>query len=157
MAIVDYPAQLRAMISQGQTRQATPSFVQSDPAGGTPYIQSVTDDTPVMYDFNLRFESFHASIFWSWFNNAAYCNKGRNQFRMPVFVDGGYFIYQVCQFTPDGIPRLTSIDGDARTYSCSVIIRDFDAGPDMMEFYEIYGLDKSTLSIVDMAINQYST
>lgn len=155
MAVVEFPPALRGMILEGRTREVKPSFIQASPASGPPYIQSLTDDAPTTYSFLLRFSTSDALLFWGWLNAESGCNKGRNQFTMPVRVDGGYFVDQVCQFTADGMPQQTSDSGGAITYSCKVVIRSFDAGVTadwIYQLYQVYGTEYYA-DVIDNAVN----
>ena len=143
---IDFPANMRPMIQAGMSRAVQPAFVQNNVAGGAMYIQSLHDNVPYIYDFNIVLSSSDALAFWAWFNDADYADKGRAEINMPVQMDGDYLAEQVCRFTESGIPQLVSVNGDARTYKCQVLIQNFDAGvttADIMAEYEASGDDPS--------------
>ena len=154
---VAYPSELRGMINAGKTRNIAPSFAESRPLVGASYIESVTDDAPFLYSFQLTFTRPQAAIFWAWFNSASYCDKGRAQFTMPIRIDSGEIVDQTVRFTADGIPQLTSDLGGAVVYSCTVygarleVATPFDT---IMEFYEIYGADTNELIYLDKTVNE---
>lgn len=158
MATVDFPSFLRPMIKASKSREQAAAFRQSNPFSGEPYIESLTDDTPVIYDCQFKFGGRDKSVFWQWFNDPDYCDKGRAAFNMPISVEGGDMVMQECRFLANGTPQLISEDAGVFTYSARIIVRqlqDPDNGyaAELIALGELGGDIEQTLYLLDLGIN----
>lgn len=145
------------MINAGKTRTIGASFTESRPFVGPSYIESVTDDAPFAYSFQLQFTRSEATIFWAWFNHPDYCDKGRSEFTMPVRIDSGEVVDQTVRFTENGIPQVTAEVGNSIVYTCTVYGRALQTATsfdDVMDFYEVYGVDTNELKYLDLTVNE---
>ncbi len=153
---VNYPDGLRPAIQAGKKREIPAAFRATNPAVGPFYIENFTDDLPVIWDFNLKFTSFQAQVFFDWFLSPDFADKGRVSFNMPIRIEDGLVDHEV-NFLPDGVPQLTSERSGIKTYAVSVMARAIHTELRdgwMTYFYERFGDDQGQLSALDIAMNQ---
>jgi hypothetical protein len=156
MATVNWPTSLRNAIQQGKSRSIGSAFRQADPAAGPPFVERFTDDEPVFYDFQLRFNRIEALVFFSWFRDPLNADKGLAEFNFPFEAEWGD-VEEDARFTSDGVPQLVSQVGGISTYSARVVIREFTTQPDpefVLGYWEEFENDLSQLNFLDIMINE---
>ena len=155
MATVNWPTSLRNAIQQGKSRNIGSAFRQADPAGGPPFVERFTDDEPIFYDFQLRFNRTEALVFYSWFNDPLNADKGLADFNFPLETEWGD-VEEVAQFTQSGVPQLVSQAGGVITYQAQVVIREFTTQPDpefVLGYWEAFQDNLEQLNFLDIMIN----
>ncbi|WP_339892194.1 hypothetical protein [uncultured Alteromonas sp.] len=147
---VDYPAHLRLAIQQGKKRTISKTFMNTSPLDGLMYSQRLTDQAPVIWDFNLIFNSADAADFSDWLLNDT--DSGNEAVNMPIKTEQGIVIHEV-RFIDIPQPREV---GDTWRYSCSVqaaaIVRPEDV--EVLSDLAIAGYTELDMSLIDQAINE---
>ena len=147
---VDYPSQFRLAIQQGKKREVAKTFINSKPLAGKMYTQRLTDEAPVIWDFDLIFPRFQAKLFDAWFKVAA--DSGNEAVNMPIKTEQGIVVHEV-RFIDIPQPRETA---SVWRYSCSVqaaaIVRPEDV--DVLSDLAIAGYTELDMSLIDQAINE---
>lgn len=111
---VDYPSQFRLAIQQGKKREVARQFKNVEPLVGKMYTERFTDESPVIWDFDLVFPRFQAKLFDAWFKVTA--DEGNEEVNMPIKTEGGLVTYTVRFFE---IPQARE-EGETWRYSCAV-------------------------------------
>lgn len=146
---VDYPSQFRPAIQQGKKREVAKTFINSEPLTGKMYTQRLTDEAPVIWDFDLIFNAYDAKFFDAWFKVTA--DSGNEAVNMPIKTEQGLVVHEV-RFID--IPQ-ASETAETWKYSCSVqaaaIVRPED--PEMLAGIIELGYYASELASVDETIN----
>ena len=122
MADVDFPDFLRGPIKASKSRNVQESYRQNPTFSGPAYTESLSDDSPVVYNIQFAFESGYKRAFVQWLNDVNYCNKGRAEFNIDLEIESGIST-QEARFTQGGFPQLTSEQGGVYYYSAQIIIR----------------------------------
>ena len=147
---VDYPSQFRLAIQQGKKREVAKTFINSEPLAGKMYTQRLTDEAPVIWDFDLIFPRFQAKLFDAWFKFAA--DSGNEAVNMPIKTEQGLVVHEV-RFID--IPQARETANIWR-YSCSVqaaaIIRPDDIS--VLADLAVSGYSEQDLWNIDIAINE---
>lgn len=111
---VDYPSQFRLAIQQGKKREVAKQYNNVEPLVGKMYSQRLTDESPVIWDFDLVFSRFQAKLFDAWFKVTA--DEGNEDVNMPIKTETGLVTYTVKFFE---IPQARE-EGETWRYSCAV-------------------------------------
>tara|TARA_R110002096_G_C14661646_1_gene728186 strand:+ start:13927 stop:14391 length:465 start_codon:yes stop_codon:yes gene_type:complete len=148
---VDYPSQFRLAIQQGKKREVAKTFINSEPLAGKMYTQRLTDEAPVIWDFDLIFSQFQAKLFDAWFFVAA--DSGNEAVNMPIKTEQGIVIHEV-RFIDIPQPRETA---SVWRYSCSVQAAAIVRPENMQELADIValGYNEQNFWDIDGAINTY--
>ena len=146
---VDYPSQFRPAIQQGKKREVAKTFINSEPLAGKMYTQRLTDEAPVIWDFDLIFNAYDAKFFDAWFKVTA--DSGNEAVNMPIKTEQGLVLHEV-RFIDIPQPRETA---ETWRYSCSVqaaaIVRPED--PELLAGIIEFGLSEADLMKIDQTIN----
>lgn len=147
---VDYPTHLRLAIQQGKKRTIAKTFMNTSPLDGLMYSQRLTDQAPVIWDFNLIFNSADAADFNDWFINDA--DSGNEAINMPIKTEQGIVIHEV-RFID--IPQAREVAG-VWNYSCSVQAANLERPEDINILSDLAasGYDEQDLWNIDIAINE---
>lgn len=147
---VDYPSQFRLAIQQGKKREVAKTFINSEPLAGKMYTQRLTDEAPVIWDFDLVFRQFEAKLFDAWFKVTA--DEGNESVNMPIKTEQGLVVHEV-RFID--IPQAREV-GETWRYSCSVqaaeIVRPEDIN--ILADLAIAGYTELDISLIDQAVNE---
>lgn len=147
---VDYPAHLRLAIQQGKKRTISKTFMNTGPLNGVMYSQRLTDQAPVIWDFNLIFNSADAADFSDWFLNDT--DSGNEAINVPIKTEQGIVVHEV-RFIDIPQPRETA---NIWRYSCSVqaaaIVRPDDIS--VLADLAASGYGEQDLWNIDQAINE---
>jgi hypothetical protein len=147
---VDYPPQFRLAIQSGKKREVAKTFINSAPLAGKMYTQRLTDEAPVIWDFDLIFSQFQAKLFDAWFKLTA--DEGNEAVNMPIRTEQGLVTHEV-RFID--IPQPTEVASTWR-YSCSVqaaaIIRP-ESPEELLQIIEA-GYTQQDLYNIDSAVNE---
>lgn len=111
---VDYPSQFRLAIQQGKKREVARQFKNVEPLVGKMYTERFTDESPVIWDFDLIFPRFQAKMFDAWFKVTA--DEGDEEVNMPIKTENGLVTHTVRFFE---IPQARE-EGETWRYSCAV-------------------------------------
>lgn len=156
MAAVSYPAGLRNAIKNGKKREIGSAFRMADPVGGPAFVERFTDDQPIIWDFQLVFNNFEALVFWSWFRDPDFADKGLAEFNFPISTEEGLVTHEV-RFLADGVPQLISETKNTKTYSATIraraLVEVADAGW-LVGYFEENGNDLTQAAFLDLTINQ---
>lgn len=147
---VDYPSQFRLAIQQGKKREVAKTFINSEPLAGKMYTQRLTDEAPVIWDFDLIFPRFQAKLFDAWFKVTA--DEGNESVNMPIKTEQGLVVHEV-RFID--IPQAREV-GETWRYSCSVqaaeIVRPEDIN--ILADLAASGYGEKDLWNIDQAVNE---
>lgn len=147
---VDYPAHLRLAIQQGKKRTISKTFMNTSPLDGVMYSQRLTDQAPVIWDFDLVFNAADAADAADWFLNDT--DSGNEAVNMPIKTEQGLVVHEV-RFID--IPQPTEVAGTWR-YSCSVqaaeIVRPEDIN--ILADLAASGYGEKDLWNIDQAVNE---
>lgn len=146
---VDYPSQFRLAIQSSKKREVAKTFINSAPLAGKMYTQRLTDESPVIWDFDLVFNQFDAKLFDAWFKVAV--DSGNNSINMPIKTEQGLVVHEV-RFID--IPQAREV-AETWRYSCSVqaveIVRPED--PNYLSDIAMLGYGQKDMWNIDQAIN----
>lgn len=147
---VDYPSRFRLAIQSGKKREVAKTFINSEPLAGKMYTQRLTDEAPVIWDFDLVFTQFDAKLFDAWFLVTA--DSGNEAVNMPIKTEQGLVVHEV-RFIDIPQPREVA---DTWRYSCSVqaseIVRPEDT--DVLAGLAASGYDEQDLYLLDVVVNE---
>lgn len=146
---VDYPSQFRLAIQQGKKREVAKTFINSEPLVGKMYTQKLTDESPVIWDFDLVFNKFDAKLFDAWLLVSA--DKGNEAINMPIKTEQGLVVHEV-RFID--IPQAREV-GETWRYSCSVQASKIERTEDPVFLAEIAnaGFVSQDFNNIDVTIN----
>lgn len=146
---VDYPSQFRPAIQQGKKREVAKQFINSAPLAGKMYAQRLTDESPVIWDFDLVFKQFDAKLFDAWFKVTA--DSGNNSVNMPIKTEQGLVLHEV-RFIDIPQPREVA---DTWRYSCSVQAVEIVRPEDPIYLAELAnaGFTQQDFNNIDVAVN----
>ena len=148
---VDYPSQFRLAIQQGKKREVAKTFINSEPLTGKMYTQRLTDEAPVIWDFDLVFMQFQAKLFDAWFKVVA--DSGNESVNMPIKTEQGIVVHEV-RFIDIPQPREV---GETWRYSCSVQAAKIERPDNLNDLINIINLGyvEQNLYDIDGAVNMY--
>lgn len=152
--MVDYPEELRLPLVSGYSREVEPGFLQSEPLSGPVYNIRRSFDNPVRWQVQFHFTYGQQRLFWQWFREAL--DDGLRPFNIPLKIEAGIFP-QECRFARDGIPRLTSVQGNHYRYNAVLLSRkvnDPDEGSyETLKLLAGNGSITKAANGVDIAVN----
>ncbi len=160
MAAIDFPSFLRGPLVASYNRNESVAFRQNQPFSGVAYTESLTDDTPAIFNLEFAFEGGYKRAFIQWFNSPDFCNKGRALFNIDLPIESG-IVTQEARFTADGIPQLTKDANDIFFYSAKVVVRKInepdDVNPDAIIYLagEYNGAIDWAMEQFDIGLNEY--
>ena len=148
---VDYPSQFRLAIQQGKKREVAKTFINSEPLAGKMYTQRLTDEAPVIWDFDLVFMQFQAKLFDAWFKVVA--DSGNESVNMPIKTEQGLVVHEV-RFID--IPQAREVANTWR-YSCSVQAAKIERPDNLDDLINIInlGYNEQNLYDIDGAVNAF--
>ncbi len=152
---VRWPEGLRGALQNGKSRQRAAGFRQSDPAGGSPFFESFSDDVPTTWSFTLRFNRAEAVVFQDWFRSPDHADYGNSWFLFPIGTEYGLDDHE-CHFTANGVPNPATQAGNVFTYQVGIITRRMvtPTDPDFtIPYFERHGSNLRELEALDRAIN----
>ena len=123
MANYTLPDEIRLrVLDSGFNRDMSSRFITSQPSAGPYFAQIVQDDAPVYFSVQWTLHKQNAFNFMLWLRNDNGAVLNGAQFNAQIWTEAG-FVNQVCSFTPDGIPQLTSIRGLTYSYNARIMVR----------------------------------
>ena len=148
---VDYPSQFRLAIQSSKKREVAKTFINSEPLAGKMYTQRLTDEAPVIWDFDLVFMQFQAKLFDAWFKVVA--DSGNESVNMPIKTEQGIVVHEV-RFID--IPQAREV-GETWRYSCSVQAAKIERPDNLNDLINIINLGyvEQNLYDIDSAINMF--
>ena len=148
---VDYPSQFRLAIQSSKKREVAKTFINSEPLAGKMYTQRLTDEAPVIWDFDLVFMQFQAKLFDAWFKVVA--DSGNESVNMPIKTEQGIVTHEV-RFIDIPQPREV---GDTWRYSCSVQAAKVERPDNLDDLINIInlGYNEQNLYDIDGAVNMF--
>lgn len=151
MADISYPQVLRGAIQQGKQRNLAKTYINAEPLTGPFYIQKITDEAPVIWDFDLVFNEYDAQYFDAWFLLTT--EQGTLPFNMPIRTEQGLVDHEL-KFVE--IPNGARESGNTWSYSCTVqareIVRPVSAR-DIIDFRE-GGFTQEDQLLLDTIVNE---
>lgn len=110
------------ILDSGFSREMSSRFQISQPASGPYFVQILQDDAPVFFNVQWTLTRQQAFEFMLWLRNDTAAVLNGAQFNAQLWTESG-FTNQVCSFTPDGLPQLSSIAGNTMSYAARIMVR----------------------------------
>lgn len=152
--MVEYPNELRLPLVSGYSREVEPGFKQTEPLSGPVYNVRRSFDNPVRWQVQFHFTGGQQRLFWQWFRDAL--DDGLRPFAIPLKIEAGIAV-QECKFASDGIPRLTSVQGDHYRYTATLLSRKINDPDEGMYDWLVYlaesGSARKAAHDIDFAVN----
>jgi hypothetical protein len=126
-----YPLGLRTILKAGKSRAMVPTFKTAEPRRGPSFVQKIGTDAPVFWDVTFSFDEVEREVFFAWFYSPTYCDRGVNDFTMPIKTEFG-IVEHLCQFMPDSLMACSEA-GEVFTYTAQIRARaiEFPSGTDL--------------------------
>lgn len=129
MADLEFPSFISGPVRASKSRENQVAFRENNAFSGPPFIESLTDDTPSIYNIEFRLARGYKRAFIQWFESDQFCNKGREFFNINLLIESGIQT-QEARFLSDGVPQLQGEEGGVFSYTARIIIRDLNEPDD---------------------------
>lgn len=155
----DYPSTLRPPLTAGFNRNMPAPWKATVPTTGTMYIEKLNNQKRAFFNCTFRFTESEQVIFRAWYRDTL--NSGELPFHIKLDCESG-FTEQLCYFTEDGTPEVTSYDGNGIvTYSARIYTEEFNDPDEGLYDLLLFGAEntaqndpESYFNVLDLVANK---